>query len=416
MRKGALPLALALASSAAWADAGLLPERRRPQFTNDPGYAVVPYLYNLPGLGWGYGVLGAATNVGGSYADVAGTLFFGDADGQAVSVDQVHLVPRRLMLDAGLAHLSRATLKSWFKRGMGSGKGDFSLAEFGDVAFAGTRLTATADERRFEAFAGWYAGMATLRALRDSGGATILSAAGAARYRASTWVGGLRADMTDDFIDPRRGLRLEPSLWRSPRRGSGPDYYYTDWSATAYLPLGRRSTWAFNALRSDAHVLAPGVTDPAALARDQGLDCASVPDAARRAQCDDYVSTLAAENANGTATMLGGFRRLRSYSEGRFKGAHAEFVGSEVRWNLTDEAKPFDIYIMKDIRTAVQVAFFYEAGTAADTRGELWKEWRSSAGAGVRIVTASGLVYRVDLAGGSEGWQPSVFFQYPWEL
>jgi hypothetical protein len=32
------------------------------------------------------------------------------------------------------------------------------------------------------------------------------------------------------------------------------------------------------------------------------------------------------------------------------------------------------------------------------------------------VVTASGLVYRMDMAFGQEGAQPSIFFQYPWEL
>ena len=46
----------------------------------------------------------------------------------------------------------------------------------------------------------------------------------------------------------------------------------------------------------------------------------------------------------------------------------------------------------------------------------MWDAVRQSYGAGLRVVTASGLVYRLDLATGDEGPQPSVFFQYPWEL
>lgn len=407
---------LFLLAATASAEPAFLPDRRRSQFLNEPGYAVVPYAYHLPGLGWGYGILGAATNVGRTNADVAGTLFFGDADGQALSVDQVYLIPRRLMLDAGVAHLSRASLQSYARRGVNAGKDDYTLAEFSGMYFAGTRLTATSLERRFEAFAGYYAGRADLTSLRDRNGALIQSAQNSRRLQMTTVIVGLRADMTDDFSDPRRGLRLEPSVWRSPRRGSGPDFYLVDWSATAYVPLGRRSTWAFNFLRSDAHVMSPGVTDPAALERELGLDCASVAADADRAQCRQYVQVQAAQNAYGTATALGGFNRLRAYPEGRFRGAHAEFVGSEIRWNLTDEVRPFDIYLVKDIRTAVQLAFFYEAGTVGDSRGELWNAAKSAYGCGFRIITASGLVYRLDLATGDEGAQPSVFFQYPWEL
>ncbi|MDX6769621.1 MAG: hypothetical protein SF051_08825 [Elusimicrobiota bacterium] len=393
-----------------------LPERRRDQFLGDPGRVLTPYAYHLPGIGWGYGVLGALTNVGGGHADFAGTFFFGDADGQAASVDQVHLVPRRLVLDAGFAHLSRASFQSYSFRGMDAGQDEYSLAEFGGMWFAGSRLTATADERRFEAFAGYYMGRAELKALRERDGTVITPATASRSYELATVILGLRGDLTDDAMDPRRGARLEPSLWRSNRRGNGPEYYHLDWALTAYAPVGRRSTWAFHLMRSDAFVLAKGETDPAALARDAGVDCAAVPDPARRDQCRRYLDTLAAQNAYGTATMLGGFNRLRAYPEGRFRGAHAELAGTELRWNLTDEERPFDVYLVKDIRTAVQVAFFYEAGTVADSRGQLWRKVRHAAGTGVRIVTASGLVYRLDLGKGDEGWQPSVFFQYPWEL
>ena len=37
-------------------------------------------------------------------------------------------------------------------------------------------------------------------------------------------------------------------------RDSGPDFYVQDYNLTGYVPLGRRSTWAFNYFRSDAHV------------------------------------------------------------------------------------------------------------------------------------------------------------------
>lgn len=417
MRRPVLLAAILLLAAAAAAAADFAPpERRRDQFAGEPGHVLVPYAYNLPGIGWGYGVLGALTNVKGTHADVVGTFFLGDADGQAFSVDQVHLLPRRLLLDTGAAHISRATLQSHSRRGMDSGKDEYTLAEFEDSWYGGARLTATSFERRLEAYAGWHGGRAQLRALREPGGAVIAPAEDARRFETATWILGGRVDLTDDYVDPRRGARLEPSVWRSPRRASGPDFYYVDWNLTAYLPVGRRSTWAFNFERSDARVIAPGTTDPAALARETGLDCAAVPDPARREQCLGYVSALAAQNAYGTATMLGGFSRMRSYPSGRFKGAHSEFLGTELRWNITDEVRPFDLYLIRDIRTAVQAALFYEMGSVADSRGELWRRWRRSAGAGLRIITASGVVYRFDLAGGDEGWQPSVFFQYPWEL
>jgi hypothetical protein len=405
---------IAVLCAAATGAAAAVPVRRRPQFRHDPGYALVPYFYNLPGIGWGYGVLGAATKVGGSNTDVSATAFGGDADGQALGIDGIHLIPKTLILDLGAARISRSAIQSYSRRGMSTGKDDYALVEFGNFLFAGSRLTATFLERRVEAFGAYYAGSARLDALRDRSGNLILSSSNEPTRTFDMSIVGACLDLTDDYQDPRRGVRLEPSLWRSAPKGDSPDYFLTDFNATAFVPLGRRSTWAFNYLRSDAHVLRRGETDPAALERRQGLDCAALTDPDRARECRDYISVLAAQNARGTATQLGGFSRLRSYPEGRYKGAHAEFLGAELRWNLTDEVTPFDIYVMKDIRTAVQVAVFYEIGTVSD--GALWATTRSSAGTGLRIVTGSGLVYRLDLAGGQEGFQPSVFFQYPWEL
>ncbi len=398
------------------AEPGWYPERRRSQFQTDPGHIAVPYLFNLPGIGWGYGFLGAMTNIGDTCTDLSLTAMAGDVSGGALGVDSIHVVPRHLILDLGAAYLSRATIQSYRKRGMDSDKDDYSIAEFGNSFYGGGRATATFLDRRLEAYAGYYGGRITLAAIRDRDGEVIVEAEDAPEVSFHTWIFGARADLTDDYMDPRRGARLEASLWRSPSSDSGPDYYLTDLSLTAYIPLPPRSTLAFNYFRSDATVLHQGETDPAVIADEQGLDCEAIDDSEGRQECRDYVDGIVAENRYGSASSLGGFSRLRSYAGGRFSGAHSQFVGAELRWNFTDEKTPFNIFVIRDIRTAIQGALFYEIGTVADREGDLWSTTRDTYGIGLRIVTASGVVYRVDLAASREGFEPSVFFQYPWEL
>lgn len=405
-------LTIVSGTAGAW---DLVPDRRRAQFQHEPGHAVFPYVFSLPGIGKGYGILGAVTNVGGSYTDLAGTLFTGDVNGQAVGVNGLHVLPRRLILDFGGVHLSRTTVQSYFERGMTTGRDDYSLAEFGSSIFWGGRATATFWDRRAEAFVGSYGGRATFESLRDRDGNLIADASGGSTFRADTLAGGIRLDLTDDYVDPRQGVQVQPSVWRSPPRGSGPDFYFAEASATAYIPFGRWSTVAVNYFRSDAHVLRAGETDTGRLADELGLDCDALAPSERDA-CLRYLDNIALANAHGSATALGGISRLRSYPENRYQGAHTEFVGGEIRWNLTNEAKPFNLYVMKDIRTTVQIAFFYEIGSVGETRGDLWQRTRSTYGAGGRVVTASGLVYRIDFTSGDEGFQPSIFFQYPWQL
>jgi len=392
------------------------PERRRDQFPTDPGHVAVPLPFNLEGIGWGVGVLGALTNVAGTCTDVSGAAFTGDITGGYLAVDQLHLAPRRLVLDLGLGYMSKASVVTYNQRGMNSDRDDYSIVEFRDMLQGGLRLTATFLDRRLEGFVGVYGGRGQLGSIRDPDGEVIIEAQDAPTETSSTWIAGARFDFTDDAMDPRRGLRCEGSIWRSPPADAGPDSYLTDISVTGYVPIGKRSTWAFTYFHSDAHVLHEGETDPAAIADEQGLDCGSIVDPLERDRCLRYLDIVVAENRYGSATSLGGTSRLRSYGEGRFRGAHSRLVGTELRWNLTDERTPFNIVIMKDIRTAFQIAFFYEIGTVADREGDLWSSTRSSFGAGFRMVTASGIVYRVDLAFGDEGFVPTIFFMYPWEI
>jgi hypothetical protein len=411
--------ALAQAAAADPGASGLgAPERRRDQFPKEYGYAIFPYPYSLPGIGSGLSLVAGALNVGDSYTDAYAIAFTGDVKGGAVGLADVHLVPRTLILDVGYSSLSRAAFQSYSQRGMNTGKNDFSIAEVTDSDYFGGRLTATFFERRFELYTAWFESAARLKSIRDNQGNLILEAQDPPRDRGHTTLFGTRFDLTDDYTDPRRGLRADVTHTQSPPKGSGPDFYVMDYSATAYFPVARWNTVAVNLLRSDAFVTRQGETDPAALQAQLGLDCASIPDPAQRQTCNEVIDTTVAANQFGTATQLGGFSRLRSYPQGRFKGAHTLFLGAEYRWNLTDEATPFDIFVMKGVRTSIQLAFFYEAGVTSDSRDDLYRrsEWRDSYGAGFRIVTGSGVVFRADVAHGKEGFNAAIFIGYPWEL
>jgi hypothetical protein len=71
---------------------------------------------------------------------------------------------------------------------------------------------------------------------------------------------------------------------------------------------------------------------------------------------------------------------------------------------------------MKNVRASVQVSAFYEIGSTADLRSEPGKIMRDAYGFGLRVVTASGVVFRGDLGFGREGVSPAVFIGYPWEI
>ena len=431
MRRVALRLALAASAFCALAPAALaaasspegedipVPERRRDQFPKDYSYAAFPYPYRLPGIGSGLSLAAGATNIADTYTDAYGILFMGDVKGAAIGVGDIHLVPRTLILDLGTSSVSKAAFQSYSQRGMNTAKEDFQFVEVADLDYYGGRLTATFFDRRFELYGAWYQGTSRLKSVRDNDGNLIIEAQDPPHQSGHTTLFGFRFDLTDDYVDPRRGLRFDTTRSQSPPRGPGPDYYVMDYSTTGYIPFGKRSTLALNLLYSDAHVRRQGETDPAALQSQLGLNCADPTlTPAEQQACNDVIATTIAHNTYGTATSLGGFSRLRSYPQGRFSGAHTLFLGTEFRWNLTDERTPFDIFVMKGVRTSIQVAFFYETGITSDTRSDLYQrgDMRDSYGAGFRIVTASGLVFRGDVAHGKEGINTAIFIGYPWEL
>jgi len=168
-----------------------------------------------------------------------------------------------------------------------------------------------------------------------------------------------------------------------------------------------------NYFQSDAHVTSKGNTNPADIRAELGLNCAPLDTSCLQSE-QKLVDTFINSRTNGTSASLGGKDRLRSYPEGRFNGGHSAFIGVEYRLNFKQEVKPFDYLFWKDVRTGLQVAFFGELGTVSETSSDLWKERRSSYGVGLRLVAASGAVYRADLAKGAEGSETTMMFAYPW--
>jgi hypothetical protein len=134
----------------------LVPNRRRSQFMNDPGYYVFPMPYSIPGVGEGLGVIGIGMNMGGSYTDMYGFALAGGLTGGGLGVTEIHLLPQRLILDVTAIRFEKSTITSYSQRGMETDKHDFSYLQFDNYWFGGGRLTATFFDRMFEVYGGGY--------------------------------------------------------------------------------------------------------------------------------------------------------------------------------------------------------------------------------------------------------------------
>ncbi len=397
-----------------------LPERRRPQFSKDPGHLFIPAPYSIEGIGKGIALFGTAYNIADSYTDVFGAVITGDIQGVGAGVTDFHIIPERLFLDLTYQNLSKVVLQSYSQRGMDSSSSDYILVEVDEMVFTGGRIVLSFEERMFELYAQGYDGRYRIGALREPDGEVIVEAGDSAGNNFNLYGAGMVLDLTDDRSDPRKGVRFDTNFgWSPPKDSDNPDYVVMDLNLTLYVPVGKRNTWVFNYFSSDAFVQRQGITDRARIKAELGFDCSGIVDPQERAECEksteQYIDNVVAANTYGTASGLGGRSRLRSFAEDRFAGAHTAFAGTEFRWNITDETTPVDIWFVKDIRTGVQAAFFYEIGSVAESAGQVWQETRTSLGAGLRVVNASGLIYRLDVATGSEGEAVTLIINYPWE-
>lgn len=393
----------------------LIPKRRRDQVRTTPGYIASPVAVNIPGIGFSYGLVGSVFNIKESEMD---TFFFttaGDTSGFGLGlVDTPIYGPFTFNI---FANRFRDSGVEFNRRGMESSRDDRLIFKFKESNLFLTQFTLRLWEKRIQINLGTFLREGELDSILDKDG-DVIGVPSQGRSKVLDKSLGATIDFTDDKSDPRDGMQFELQVYKPERSSSyQPDSLILDYNYLFYLPMLETSTWVFNAWRSDAYVTDKGETDAAVVRDRESLNCQFRPEN-ERADClkeeDEIVKSTILANKNGTATGMGGTLRMRSYVTSRFSSAHASMLGTEFRWNLTEEFTPFDIFVAKGVRTGLQLALFVEHGTVAESVGQLWDETKTSYGVGLRALIASGFIVRLDMASGDEGFQPVLFFNYPW--
>jgi len=389
-------------------------ERRKKQFYDEPSHLILPLPYSIPGIGQGMMAIGLLGNVLGSYTDVYVLAINGDAAGTIGAVQDFHIIPETFWVSYFYQNLSRAAVSMYDKRGMTTAKEDYKLIELNKVYSTSTSAVLSLWERRIElSYIGFEQDIGITRILSPKGD-VITDFAEPYTSSAKTSLSGATLDYTDDFQDPRVGLRLHTNRNQSSAASTrDPEYYVQNNSASFYIPMGSASTWAFNVYTSDAIVSKEGISDEASIKAELGLACPAENTACLTAEAG-LVADFQAQRKYGTADGLGGQNRMRAYPQNRFQAAHSLYYGTEFRWNFDEEVTPFDFWIWQDVSTGFQLAFFHESGTVADLKSDLGVITRTSSGVGLRMVSASGFVYRADVASGNEGSATTMIFSYPW--
>jgi len=392
-----------------------VPDRRKDQFPTSAGHLIAPLPYSYPGIGDGFFLLGNISNIRQTTADFLGMYVAGDAGGYILQLDEAPIIDRRLYARLYYQDINKAVVNQYDTRGIkGSDKYDYNLLEATLALNKTIDLNLTFYDRRLNFLFTHTQSEVEIKAIRDYNGDLITELSEPYHGEDSNQILGVSIDLTDDYLDPLRGTRFSLNYQDWPaEQADDPSYYVLTYTMSLYLPLLETDTLVLNYFQSDAHVTKQGNTNPADIRAELGYDCD--PGDSACLESEQYmVDNFIKERTNGSAAKLGGKDRLRSYPQGRYDGGHSAFVGVEYRMNFKQEMTPFNYLFWKDVRTGLQLALFGELGSVSETPGQLWDETRYSYGAGVRLVAASGSVYRADVAKGDEGTEVTVFFFYPW--
>lgn len=393
-----------------------IPDRRKDQFPKIPAYLLVPLPYSYPGIGQGAFLMGNFSNLFNTTTDFLAMYVVGDAGGYIGLLDEAPLINERLFLSVYYQNINRAVVNNYDIRGMeGTNKDDFNLLDMSLALQRSAELSLSFFDRRLEFGYSYSADEYEIQAIRDHDGKIISELDEPFVSEETSQHFSVTVDLTDDFLDPKRGLRFSLGFVDFPaKHAEDPSYYVLSYKALAYIPMFESDTLVLNYYQSDAHVRKKGNTNEVEIRDELGLDCEPTDTECLETE-QKLVDSFVNRRTNGTAASLGGNERLRSYPQGRFNGGHTAFFGAEYRWNFVQETKPFNYLFWKDVRTGIQLALFAEMGSVAEKERQIWSETRYSYGAGVRLVAGSGSVYRADVAYGDEGAEVIIFFFYPWE-
>ena len=389
-------------------------DRRKEQFHTESSYLIFPLPYSIPGIGEGIMGLGLAGNFLDWYADIYALAITGDAGGQIIGIDDIHIWPKTVFIDLFYQNITKAVVNNYEKRGMDTEKDNYNLIELDEVYSTDARITLSLFDRRFEIYGSQYFQAISVPRIRDSKGEIIRDFEEPYEAEARQTAIGMELDITDDKQDPLKGFRINVGRNSSPpKEDYDPDFFTLNKSASFFVPLGEYSTIAFNYFAADSIVIKKGNTDPALAKAQLNMNCPTGNLVCEKAE-QDLINSFIAGRKYGTAGGLGGQNMLRAYPQGRFQGAHLLYYSAELRYNFSSEVTPFDFWIWQDTSTGIQLALFHEVGAAEDFVEDLAGSTRTSSGLGIRMISASGYVYRFDIASGDEGSNTTIIFDYPW--
>jgi len=411
-----------------------LVERRKKEFENKLSYFLYPLIYQVPGLGSGNGIGGTITNILGDGSTLSLLGIRGEIELNSLVVTDIPLFTKHFTLSGLYANGKKGGF-SFFGRGPDSSETPEFTLKFEKSIARAFELGLNFYERQIEFYYGYALAFpeinyddsdfidssviknGTPQEQEDEFAKFIKNLL---KYYNLTRVfvrrQGLNLDLTDDRIDPRKGIRFKFENYGFEGEGLT-NYRVEDYSITSYIPNERLdSVLVANIFYSSSTVLN-------ALGKESVWDkksCLEKIESTERISnetiCNGIIKGFnefnETEANNSIATTLGGPNRLRSYPISRFYDKYSFFAGLEHRIYFQEITTPFNFILEKGTYEGIQLAFFHEIGqVSANNDSSLFKSFKTSTGIGFRILFTS-VVLRADYATGKEGHEITMFIGY----
>ncbi len=411
-----------------------LVERRKKTSDFESSYFLYPLVYQVPGLGSGSGAGATITNLIGDGSTLSLLGIRGEIELDSLIISEVPLFTRRLTISGLYANGKRGGF-SFFGRGPNSSQTPEFTLKFGKSIARAIEFSINFFEKQIELYYGYalafpeinYDDSDFLDVSIINEGTSQQQEEEFAKFiknllkyynltRVFVRRQGLKLDLTDDRIDPRKGFRFQFENYGFEGEGLT-NYRVEDYSLTTYFPNQKLNhVLVANIFYSSSTVLN-------ALSKEKVWDkktCLEKVESRQRLSNETICNGIIrgfnefndSEANNSTATTLGGPNRLRSYPISRFYDKYSFFAGIEHRMYFQEFTKPFNYIIEKGVYEGIQLALFHEIGQVSPKNdSSLYRNFKTSTGIGFRILFNS-VVFRADYATGKEGEEMTVFIGY----
>ena len=388
---------------------------RRKTFESEISWFVYPVVGSIPGVQDFYGLGGTVSGIGGSESDITaislrGKAEYFDDDFQIdiLSIFDIPLFTNHLTFTWFTTKIRNAGWPEG-ERGIDSDPDSMYYLLASNVDASGGEISVNVLENQLEFYYAYSDASVKPYGLVDPNGtfynaqnAEIIENPRGYRY-------GLYLDDTDNRRDPRIGYRFQYEKWGQPSsRAGNSEYFQEDYNLSGYIPVlaEGKGVLVLNQFFGSSTVIKKGTVDQSLYV------CNNTLKPGCQALLDELYARQVAEAENGKATSLGGTNRLRGYSTNRFYDSYTNFRGAEFRWYVHEVQEAFNYFLEKGTFAGLQLAFFYEQGTVSPDKASLWKNMRSSYGAGTRFIFNT-IIVRIDRGFGKEGGETTFFVGYP---